>query len=498
MIFYAFNSSDILGNTIPIDYNNYVNTIRGMDFYSNKTKDAFANSLSYEYKSLALYKYQYANDFKDANHFAKKALNAYHGERVKPDNIYKRNLPQKNIVAISNSYDELLNILGTDIKNMYPQLTAEAQAKFDCWIESEEEGLKKQAINCRNRFIKAKDKLEEIITSECFQCKEELKKKEEKTITKEEKLKTFDGQHLNLPKWPNLPMIRNNPPKPVIMSQTSEGFVIANNTNNAENLKEIKAINESIKQLEKEIFKLRNQKPTTQILRTSEGEKTVVVSDPTNANKNDINELKEILSNLQNQVNTANKNDIENLKNSLLTLQTQLEELKYSIPEPIDNTDIIRDDIAYLEEEVLLLSEKIDGIEIPACENQIEYPQINQDDYIEEEIFDEPSDLLPYEIYFDWDKSDVDYKFLPQLKDISEKALSSKETIIIQGHTDTSGDENYNKELSNRRAVAVAKIIESYGIPSEKIILQAMGSSEPKIPTKAGVKKAENRRVVIK
>ena len=142
------------------------------------------------------------------------------------------------------------------------------------------------------------------------------------------------------------------------------------------------------------------------------------------------------------------------------------------------------------------MSQQIENIEMPECE--IPYNQMNQDDYMEEEIFDEPSSLLPYEVFFDWDKDNVDYKFLPQLKDIVNKALSSKETIIIQGHTDTSGDENYNKDLSNRRALAVAKIIESLGIPSSKITIQAMGSTDPKIPTEIGVKKPENRRVVIK
>ena len=92
----------------------------------------------------------------------------------------------------------------------------------------------------------------------------------------------------------------------------------------------------------------------------------------------------------------------------------------------------------------------------------------------------------------------MDYKFLPQLKDISEKALSSKEIIIIQGHTDTSGTKEHNQKLSTERAENVGKIITSYGIPKEKIIIQGLGSEDQKIPTKDGVKKPENRRVVIK
>ena len=72
------------------NYTNYVKTIRGIDFYSNQSKDLFANALANEYKSLALYKSQFSNDMGDANNFAVKALTAYYGERVRPDNIYKR------------------------------------------------------------------------------------------------------------------------------------------------------------------------------------------------------------------------------------------------------------------------------------------------------------------------------------------------------------------------------------------------------------------------
>lgn len=448
----------------------YISTLRNNDFYSRVSKDNFANALANEYKSLSLYKYQYTDDLDDANHFALKALTSYYGERVKPDNIYKRNLPINNIVEISNNYDDLLRILSSEIQNTYPQLVAEAQVKFDCWAESAENGLIKQALNCKQRFTKAKNKLLTIMDTDCFKCKN---KKTEKTITqtKVEILKQFDGKHITIPKWPNMPLIKNNPPQPVIVAQDNIS-------------KDIQEITFYIKSIEASINYLKENQKTTKVVRTPNGKETVIVNDPNNASKSDIAELKKYLDNLQNQINELkSKNNNENFK----ILEGKLTELS----EQINNIEIPDCCNNNCEQEEEKEEEETDDDELP-------YDVINEDDYIEEEIFDEPSNYLPFEIFFDWNKDNVDYKFLPQLKDISEKALSSKETIIIQGHTDTSGTPEYNQKLSNRRAKAVGKILESHGIPTEKITIQAMGSTELKVPTANGVKKAENRRVVIK
>lgn len=469
---FAYTSSPALSDIRNSDkYNNYISIIRSIDFYSNRSNDNFSNALANEYKSLALYKAQYTNDLRDANRFALKSLTAYYGERVKPDNIYLRNLPINDIVSISNNYDDLLRILSSEIQNTYPQLVADAQAKFDCWIESEEDGLLKQAKNCKERFLKTKQRILAIMDTDCFKCKTRTK---ETKITTATKIKQFDGKHIFIPKWPNMPLLRNNPPQPVIVAQNDVS-------------KDLQALTNYIKNLESTINSIKANQKTTQIIQHNNGKETVIINDPNTATKSDINALKKYLETLQSQLNEIKaKNNTEDLKN----LEQKINDL----------SDQIYD-----------ISEQINAIEIPDCtvENEEfeenddnnddnEYNTMDEDDYMEEEIFDAPSDLLPFEIFFDWNKSDVDYKFLPQLKDISDKALSSKETIIIQGHTDTSGNSEYNKKLSDRRAKSVAKIVESYGIPAEKITLQAMGATDLKVPTANGVKKPENRRVVIK
>jgi OOP family OmpA-OmpF porin len=53
------------------------------------------------------------------------------------------------------------------------------------------------------------------------------------------------------------------------------------------------------------------------------------------------------------------------------------------------------------------------------------------------------------------------------------------EKVVIRGHTDRLGDENYNRALGLRRGEAVKAYLVSLGIPAEAITIESLGSSEP-------------------
>jgi outer membrane protein OmpA-like peptidoglycan-associated protein len=69
--------------------------------------------------------------------------------------------------------------------------------------------------------------------------------------------------------------------------------------------------------------------------------------------------------------------------------------------------------------------------------------------------------------------------------------------IIISGHTDTVGTDDYNKKLSLRRAKAVEKILLSKGIYEEAIEVTYHGKGNPLISTGPGVNEPRNRRVEV-
>lgn len=67
--------------------------------------------------------------------------------------------------------------------------------------------------------------------------------------------------------------------------------------------------------------------------------------------------------------------------------------------------------------------------------------------------------------------------------------------MFVSGYSDNLGDEYHNLLLSARRAEAVKQALVARGIPPNRLLLQAYGTSEP--VSSAAAQAAENRRVVI-
>jgi OmpA-OmpF porin, OOP family len=77
------------------------------------------------------------------------------------------------------------------------------------------------------------------------------------------------------------------------------------------------------------------------------------------------------------------------------------------------------------------------------------------------------------------------------------KKLGAKARIVLTGHTDRVGSEDYNLHLSLRRAEAVRAALIAGGVSAELISAQGRGESENAIPTADGQPEQANRRVVI-
>ncbi|HWH89027.1 MAG TPA: OmpA family protein [Pseudomonas sp.] len=71
------------------------------------------------------------------------------------------------------------------------------------------------------------------------------------------------------------------------------------------------------------------------------------------------------------------------------------------------------------------------------------------------------------------------------------------EGVRVDGHTDASGKETYNQQLSLRRAKSVANVLGTVGMKQENIQLQGLGSSEPVASNDTPAGRTENRRVSI-
>lgn len=71
------------------------------------------------------------------------------------------------------------------------------------------------------------------------------------------------------------------------------------------------------------------------------------------------------------------------------------------------------------------------------------------------------------------------------------------ERVRVDGHTDASGKETYNEQLSLRRAKSVGKVLTTVGMKDENIQLRGLGSSQPVTSNDTAAGRTENRRVSI-
>lgn len=104
---------------------------------------------------------------------------------------------------------------------------------------------------------------------------------------------------------------------------------------------------------------------------------------------------------------------------------------------------------------------------------------------------------LPSGILFDIGKDTIK----PTAKDSLSKAAAtlkaSETTIIIQGHTDSTGSDAINQPLSERRAYNVRDFLASNGVPAARMSAVGYGSSRPVVANDTEANRALNRRVQL-
>ena len=112
---------------------------------------------------------------------------------------------------------------------------------------------------------------------------------------------------------------------------------------------------------------------------------------------------------------------------------------------------------------------------------------------IEEEI-----DSLSKNILFEFDKSLIrkaSFGDLESVINILKQNPSLK--ISLQGHTDATGNELYNTDLSKNRVNAIRDFMIMNGIKSNRILVNYHGEKKPKVDNSTVPGRALNRRVEI-
>ena len=103
-----------------------------------------------------------------------------------------------------------------------------------------------------------------------------------------------------------------------------------------------------------------------------------------------------------------------------------------------------------------------------------------------------------YLVFFDWDRADLTDRARQIIAEAATASTRVQTTRIeVQGNADRSGTPAYNQGLSLRRARAVATELVRRGVPQAAIDIQGFGDTRPLVPTSAGIREPQNRRVEI-
>ncbi|MBP2831911.1 OmpA family protein [Aquimarina sp. U1-2] len=108
-------------------------------------------------------------------------------------------------------------------------------------------------------------------------------------------------------------------------------------------------------------------------------------------------------------------------------------------------------------------------------------------------VFDENSG-----VYFATNKSNINSKSQANLNKLAGIFKEYPDTnIIVEGHTDNTGDDAYNMTLSQKRANAVTEYLVSQGISRSRLTTYAHGETLPKYDNGTAEGRAKNRRVEL-
>jgi outer membrane protein OmpA-like peptidoglycan-associated protein len=120
---------------------------------------------------------------------------------------------------------------------------------------------------------------------------------------------------------------------------------------------------------------------------------------------------------------------------------------------------------------------------------------------IQSSLTDAKTAKINLAINFDFDKDTLQQQGLQQL---AELGMALKSTVLagahirIEGHTDAKGTDEYNNDLSYRRAARIMRALtEQYGIASDLLEIKGYGKSKPIADNSTEFGRAQNRRVTI-
>ncbi len=162
-------------------------------------------------------------------------------------------------------------------------------------------------------------------------------------------------------------------------------------------------------------------------------------------------------------------------------------EQETTIEESIDEEEYIDEEEGVDEE---LLEERL-------TEEEREIPDILKPDPELIRLVEETGAL--YTIYFGYDSYSIKPDFLETIKKNAQWMKSNPDqSIILEGHADERGGNEYNLALSQRRVQSIKRFLSEFGVDKRNLTLLSYGEEKPANNEHNEAAWKENRRVEVK
>jgi outer membrane protein OmpA-like peptidoglycan-associated protein len=129
---------------------------------------------------------------------------------------------------------------------------------------------------------------------------------------------------------------------------------------------------------------------------------------------------------------------------------------------------------------------------------KINFPVAKPENVLEKQLTKEKR-AVTYGIYFDFNRDTLKPESDPVLKEIAQAMTNNPDwKLTVEGNTDNIGGDNYNLDLSRRRAAAVKQaLVSQYNIAADRLLTGGFGASHPVAPNDTLEGRARNRRVEL-
>jgi peptidoglycan-associated lipoprotein len=97
-------------------------------------------------------------------------------------------------------------------------------------------------------------------------------------------------------------------------------------------------------------------------------------------------------------------------------------------------------------------------------------------------------------VYFDYDSAQINPSEQGKLSAVASQLSQQSAGLIVEGHCDERGSNEYNLSLGERRAMAVRAYLIGLGVPPDRIQTKSLGEEMPAVPGHDESAWSKNRR----